>query len=263
MLSVVSPAKSLDFESKPATRKSSQPLFLERSEELVEIMAAKSPADLQRLMDISEDLAQLNVERFADWSTPFDKQNSRAAILAFAGDVYTGMAAPETFGERDYTHAQKTLRILSGLHGVLRPLDLIQPYRLEMGTSVETPAGKGLYRFWREQVTEHLDQAIEESPGAKALVNLASQEYFGVVDTDRLDETVKVVTPSFLDAKGDGEPKVVSFWAKQARGAYAGWMIRERITAISHLTEFDADGYAYDEDRSTRREPVFVRHHDA
>ena len=261
MLSVVSPAKSLDFESKLATRKSSQPLFLDRSEELVEIMATKSPADLQKLMDISEELAQLNADRFADWETPFTKQNSRAAILAFDGDVYTGLAARDTFGERDYTHAQKTLRILSGLHGVLRPLDLIQPYRLEMGTSLETPAGKGLYRFWREQVTDHLAEAIEESPGAKALVNLASQEYFGVVDTDRLEKTVKVITPSFLDAKGDGEPKVVSFWAKQARGAYAGWMIRERVTAIKDLTEFDADGYAYDADRSTRREPVFVRHH--
>ncbi|QWC86657.1 peroxide stress protein YaaA [Nocardioidaceae bacterium] len=262
MLSVISPAKSLDFDSKPATKKSSEPLFLDRSETLVELMREKSPADLQELMDISEDLAQLNHDRFADWTTPFTKQNARAAVLAFAGDTYTGLDAPATFDERDYTHAQKTLRILSGLHGVLRPLDLMQPYRLEMGTALDTPEGKGLHRFWRRQVTAHLAEAIDASPGAKVLVNAASQEYFGVVDADALEEQgITVVTPSFLDAKGSDEPKVVSFWAKQARGAYAGWLVRERITTRKRLTSFDRGGYAYDGDRSTRREPVFVRRH--
>ena len=257
MLTVVSPAKALDFESPLRTRKFSQPGSLERSEELVRIMAAKSPEDLSTMMSISAPLAELNHERFQDWTTPFTTDNARPAVLAFDGDTYTGLDAAGSFGERDFTHAQKVLRILSGLHGVLRPLDLIQPYRLEMGSKLAHPGGDDLYSFWGDTVTDRLNADLADSPGAKALVNLASNEYFGVVHPERLDG--RIISPAFLDAKGDGDYKVVSFFAKQARGSMAGWMVRERITTISALTDFSDRGYAYDESRSTRDEPVFTR----
>jgi len=260
MLIVVSPAKALDFESPLATKKQSQPEMLDRSEELVGIMAGKSPDDLSAMMSISTKLAELNHERFQDWTTPFTPDNARPAVLAFDGDTYTGLDAPASFGERDYTHAQKVLRILSGLHGVLRPLDLIQPYRLEMGSKVEHPDGGDLYSYWGDDVTDRLNEALAASPGAKVLVNLASNEYFSVVQPERFDG--RIISPRFLDAKGDGDFKIVSFFAKQARGAMAGWIVRERITSITALTDFDADGYQYDADRSTPDEPTFTRRHD-
>ena len=264
MLIVVSPAKALDFESSLATTKHTQPEMLDRSERLVEIMAAKSPDDLATMMSISHRLAALNHDRFQDWTTPFTTDNARPALLAFAGDTYVGMDAPDTFDERDYTHAQKVLRILSGLHGVLRPLDLIQPYRLEMGSKVEHDANGGggdLYSFWGDDVTDRLNEALVASPGAKALVDLASDEYFSVVRPERFDG--RIISPQFLDAKGDGDFKIVSFFAKRARGAMAGWIIRERITTMKALTGFDANGYRYDPDRSTPDEPTFVRRNDA
>ncbi|WP_420450609.1 peroxide stress protein YaaA [Ilumatobacter sp.] len=257
MLIVVSPAKALDFESELPTDKRSQPLMLERSAELVEIMARKSPDDLAEMMSISASLAELNHERFQDWTTPFTPDNSRPAVLAFDGDTYTGLDARSAFDERDFTHSQKVLRILSGLHGVLRPLDLIQPYRLEMGSTLRHDGGDDLYSFWGDAVTDRLNDDLAGSPGAKVLVNLASNEYFSVVRTDRFDG--RVIAPRFLDAKGDGEPKVVSFFAKQARGAMAGWMVRERITTISALPTFDGLGYRFDESRSTPDQPVFAR----
>lgn len=260
MLIVVSPAKALDFESPLPTRKHSQPQMLARSEQLVGIMADKSPDDLVDMMSISPELAELNFERFQDWTLPFTIDNARPAVLAFDGDTYTGLDAPASFGERDYTHAQKVLRILSGLHGVLRPLDLIQPYRLEMGSKLHHDDGTDLYSFWGGEVTDRLNEALAESPGANALVNLASQEYFSAVRP--ADISGRVISPRFLDARGDGDHKIVSFFAKQARGAMAGWMIRERITTIKTLPEFDGLGYRYDPDRSTRDQPTFTRRHD-
>lgn len=257
MLIVVSPAKALDFESPLSTKKQSLPQMLERSKDLVEMMAIKSPEDLSEMMSISSSLAELNHERFQDWTTPFVPDNARPAVLAFDGDTYTGLDAPNSFGERDFTHAQKVLRILSGLHGVLRPLDLIQPYRLEMGSKLEHDRGDDLYSFWGNDVTDALNQALADSPGAKTLVNLASNEYFSVVQPERFDG--RVISPRFLDATGDGDFKVVSFFAKQARGAMAGWIVRERITTIKALTDFDANGYRFDPDRSTPDEPVFIR----
>lgn len=257
MLIVVSPAKALDFESALPTKKFSQPVLLERSKELAEIMATKSPDDLSAMMSISPKLAELNHERFQDWSTPFTPDNARPAVLAFDGDTYTGLDAPNSFSERDYTHAQKVLRILSGLYGVLRPLDLIQPYRLEMGSKVAHPDGNDLYSYWGDTVTDQLNAALDDAPGARVLVNLASNEYFSVVQPDRLDG--KIISPKFLDAKGDGEHKIVSFFAKQARGAMAGWIVRERITTLKALPDFDANGYRYDPTRSTPDEPVFTR----
>ncbi len=261
MLIVVSPAKALDFESPLPTSKHSQPVLMERSEELVGLMARKSPDQLSKMMSISTALAELNHERFQDWTAPFTPDNARPAVLAFNGDTYTGLDAASSFSQRDYTHAQKVLRILSGLHGVLRPLDLIQPYRLEMGSKLAHDNGGDLYSYWGDEVTDQLNAALDDSPGARVLVNLASNEYFSVVQPQRFDG--RIVTPRFLDAKGDGDFKIVSFFAKQARGAMAGWIVRERITASKALTEFDANGYRYDAKQSTPDEPVFTRRNDA
>jgi uncharacterized protein len=261
VLIVVSPAKALDFESSLPTRKYSEPEMLDRSQELVGVMAHKTPDELSRMMSISPQLGELNFERFQDWTLPFTPENARPAVLAFNGDTYVGLDVRGSFSERDYSHAQKVLRILSGLHGVLRPLDLIQPYRLEMGSKVDTDRGRTLYDFWGDDVTERLDADLAASPGAKVLVNLASQEYSSVVRPDRLD--ARIVAPRFLDARGDGEHKIVSFFAKRARGAMASWIIRERITSAKRLVEFDTDGYRYDESRSTPDEPTFTRRLDA
>lgn len=261
MLIVVSPAKALDFESPLPTHKFSEPEMLDRSDELVTIMRRKSPDELSSMMSISHQLGELNFERFHDWSPPFTPDNARPAVLAFNGDTYIGLDARASFGERDYTHAQKVLRILSGLHGVLRPLDLIQPYRLEMGSKVEHDRGGDLYSFWGGDVTDRLNADLAASPGAEALVNLASNEYFSVVQPERLDG--RLVTPTFLDAKGDGDHKVVSFFAKRARGAMAGWIIRERVKSVRALAEFDELGYRFDQARSSADQPVFTRRSDA
>ena len=258
MLIVVSPAKSLDYESPLPTGKHSEPRLLDHSRELVGVMAGKSPAEIGKMMGISESLAELNHERFQDWETPFTPDNARPALLAFSGDVYLGMDAG-SFGERDFTEAQKVLRILSGLYGVLRPLDLMQPYRLEMGSVVATARGKDLYGFWGDTITDVLNADIAASPGANALVNLASNEYFGAVDATAID--ARIVSPVFLDSKEGGEPRIVSFFAKRARGAMAGWIIRNRIRSPRALLDFDLDGYRHDRDRSEADRPVFVRHH--
>ena len=257
MLIVVSPAKSLDYESPLPTKKHSEPRMLDQASELVDIMAKKTPAEIAKMMSISEGLAELNFERFQDWEAPFSPDNARPALLAFNGDVYLGMDAANTFSERDYTHAQKVLRILSGLYGVLRPLDLMQPYRLEMGSGLKNPKGKDLYSFWGPDITDRINEDLAESPGAKVLVNLASDEYFGSVQPDRLDG--KLITPNFLDSKNGGPYKVVSFFAKRARGAMAGWIITERIKSAKGLLDFTGMGYRYDAERSTPEAPVFIR----
>ena len=261
MLIVVAPAKALDFESPLPTRKFTEPEMLDRSRELVSVMRGKSPDELSAMMSISPTLGEINFERFQDWSPPFTTKNARPAVLAFNGDTYLGLDARSTFGERDYTHAQKVLRILSGLHGVLRPLDLIQPYRLEMGSRVRTGRGDSLYEFWGGDVTDRLNADLADSPGSSVLVNLASQEYFSVVQPDRIDG--RVVSPRFEDARGDEEHKVVGFFAKRARGAMAGWIIRERIKSARALTHFDGLGYRYIPELSSTDEPVFRRRTDA
>ncbi len=261
MLIVVSPAKSLDYESPLATKKFSEPEMLDQSAELVSVMATKSPDDISSMMHVSGQLGELNYERFQDWERPFTTENARPALLAFNGDVYTGMDAVNSFSERDFTHAQKTLRILSGLYGVLRPLDLMQPYRLEMGTKLVTDKGRNLYDYWGSQIAENLNTAIDKSPGAKVLVNLASNEYFSAVDTATLE--APVVAPVFLDAKGSAEHKIVSFFAKKARGVMSAWIIQNRITTRKALIEFDGMGYRYDADRSAPDKPVFTRRNDS
>jgi len=254
VLTVLSPAKTLDYESPLATRKHSTPRMLDRSAELVRVLAARTPEEIGELMQLSPKLAELNFERFQEWSSEMRPDQARAAILAFKGDVYMGMA-PENFSERDFTHAQKRLRILSGLHGVLRPLDLIHPYRLEMGSRLENPRGMNLYEFWGNQVTDLLNEDLAKLK-PNVLVNLASQEYFGVIQPERLD--ARIVSPVFLDEK-NGKYKVISFFAKRARGAMASWMVTDRVTTAKALTEFTGMGYSYDPERSTADAPTFVR----
>lgn len=257
MITVLSPAKSLDFETPLATDRSSEPRFAERADELAQLLARRSASELARLMSVSPALAELNADRFVNWDAAAEQ--ARPAILAFHGDVYRGMDAPASFDTRDYTQAQKTLRILSGLYGLLQPLDRIRPYRLEMGTGLANGRGDDLYAYWGTELADALRTDIDASPGTGVLVNLASKEYFAAVDTDALER--RVVSPVFLDAGGDAEPRIISFHAKRARGAMAGWMVRERITRVSHLTRFARLGYAHDPDRSDPDHPVFVRRH--
>lgn len=259
MLIVVSPAKSLDEDSELTTRKWSEPRLLDDAEELIDVARAKSPDDLSKLMSISADLAELNFERFQSWSRPFTPDNARPALLTFSGDVYQGIDAANTFSQRDFTHAQKTLRILSGLYGVLRPLDLMQPYRLEMGSKLENPRGKDLYAFWGDKIADQLNADMDESPGPAVLVNLASNEYFNSVDPDRIE--ARIVSPTFLDSKDGKDPKIISFFAKRARGAMAGWLIQNRVKTLKALEQFDGMDYAFDPERSTATNPVYVRYH--
>ena len=256
MLTVLSPAKSLDYESKLPTRKHSEPRLLGQSEGLIEIMRTKSPADISQLMHLSDELAHLNATRYAEWSREHTPKNSRQAILAFNGDVYLGMEA-RTFDARDLTEAQKSIRILSGLYGLLRPLDLIQPYRLEMGTRLKTERGSSLYDWWGTEVTDLVAEDLAASPGADVLVNLASVEYSTVIDEGRLG--ARVVAPRFEDVDAKGVPRVVSFFAKRARGAMAAWLVRNRVRTPGTLADFDGLGYRYDEARSSKDRPVFVR----
>lgn len=257
MLILLSPAKSLDFETKPATRKHSEPRLVAESEKLISHMREKSPADIARLMDISEELATLNAERYSRFDAEHTPKNSKAAVLAFNGDVYQGLAAPSTFDARDFTEAQKTIRILSGLYGLLRPLDLIQPHRLEMGTRLATQRGRNLYEWWGDKVTDQVKRDLDHSPGADVVVNLASNEYFGAVRSERLG--VRVISPRFEDRGPSGTPRVVSFFAKRARGLMASWLVKDRSRTPSRVFEFSGDGYELDDARSTKDQPVFIR----
>lgn len=257
MIHLLSPAKSLDFESPLATRRHSEPRMLPDASELIEVMRARSPEDVASLMSISLDLAALNVQRYQDFTLPFTPRNARPAVLAFTGDTYQGVAAWDRFDARDFTEAQKTMRILSGLYGVLRPLDLMQPYRLEMGTKLATRRGDTLYEFWGRRITDVLNADLAESPGPDAVVNLASNEYFSAVDADSLDG--RLITPTFLDQGKGGDYRVVSFFAKRARGEMAAWLVRNRIRSVRAIREFDAAGYAYDPSRSSPDQPVFIR----
>ena len=257
MLTVVSPAKTLDFESPVRTRKHSQPLFLEDAGRLVEHMRTLEPDALSDLMDISNELAELNWQRYAAWQTPFSLRNARQAIFAFRGDVYLGLRA-EQFGTAELNFAQKHLRILSGLYGVLRPLDLIQPYRLEMGRQVSVDGNGGLYDFWGERLTQSLNTDLAGQPQKrKVLVNLASNEYFQSIRADAL--AADVVTPVFKDQTGRGDYRVLSFMAKRARGEMAAWIVRNRINSAHALKKFSESGYRHSADESTSERVVFLR----
>lgn len=256
MLALLSPAKSLDFESKLPTRKHSEPRLVQQSAHLIEILRTKSPADIASLMGISDDLSALNASRYAEFETEHTRGNSRPAVLAFAGDVYQGLDAA-SLEARDFTEAQKTVRILSGLYGLLRPLDLIQPHRLEMGTRLATPRGSNLYDWWGSKITERIKNDLDASPGANVVVNLASQEYFGSVKPDQLG--VRVISPRFEDRSQQGEPRVVSFYAKRARGLMARWLVVNRVRSAAKIVEFEAEGYTFAPERSSKDQPVFIR----
>ncbi|PHR65759.1 peroxide stress protein YaaA [Pseudidiomarina marina] len=254
MLVVISPAKNLDYDSPLPTEEYTQPRMLERAQELVDRCQALSPQQLSQLMKISDKLAGLNAARFAEWHTPFTKDNARPAIYAFDGDVYSGLAA-EKLSVDAIAYAQEHLRILSGLYGVLRPLDLMQPYRLEMGTKLDTARGHNLYEFWRDEITDMLNEDLE-AIDSELVVNLASQEYFSSVQPKRLN--AQVVTPVFKDEK-NGEFKVISFWAKKARGMMARFIMTEQPKSVTELRQFNAGGYRFNADESNDTELVFYR----
>ena len=257
MLFVISPAKSLDYDSPIPACAATQPQFLDQAENLVGVMRDFSPADLGALMHISDKLAALNVARFAEWRRPFDASNARPCLFAFNGDVYDGLdaASLDTDG---IDYAQQHLRILSGLYGVLRPLDLMQAYRLEMGTRLSTPAGKNLYAFWGDAPTEALNAELA-SDTPPVLVNLASEEYFKVIRTGALK--ARVVTPVFEDWKG-GRYKIISFHAKRARGLMVRYAIDTRARTVEALKDFDRDGYHFDAAASEGDRWVFRRRQD-
>lgn len=254
MLTVISPAKTLDYDSPLPPHTATQPRLLDDSAELIRRARELSADDIGQLMKVSDKIAQLNEQRFADWSTPFTIDNARAAIFAFKGDVYTGMDVSQ-FSADMLGAAQQRLRILSGLYGVLRPLDLMQPYRLEMGIRLVNKRGRNLYEYWGERITEQLHQDMQAAD-TDVLVNLASNEYFKSVQTKLLAGSV--IEPVFQDEK-NGKYKIISFWAKKARGRMAAWMLRENVRRPQDLHEYAEDGYCYAADVSTDRKPVFRR----
>ena len=254
MVITLSPAKTLDFNGECLTNKHSNPEFISDSKALVNGLKKITQKELGELMSISEKLSKLNFDRYRAWSTPFNIENSRQALLAFKGDVYTGFNLND-WKSSDFDFAQKRLRILSGLYGMLRPLDLIQAYRLEMGTNFKNKRGGNLYEFWGSKLTSALSKAIEETK-SKALVNLASNEYANAVDLNKIG--VEVITPTFKDYK-NGKYKFISFYAKKARGMMADFIIRNKINTRSKLLEFETDGYYYCSESSTENEPVFLR----
>lgn len=253
MLMVISPAKTLDYESPLATNAYTQPEFLDDACELVDQLKTLEPHQISNLMSISDKLGQLNADRFRTWHTPFTPENARQAILAFKGDVYTGLAA-ESFSEDDFQFAQEHLRMLSGLYGVLKPLDLMQPYRLEMGTRFENHRGKDLYAFWGSRITEEINRLLTSDDGV--LVNLASNEYFKSIRKKELEG--RLITPQFKDWK-NGQYKMISFYAKKARGLMCRYAIQNRITQADDLKGFDLDGYYFSEDQSKGDDWVFLR----
>lgn len=252
MLVVTSPAKKLDWAERD--QEMTWPALHDNAVELAGVAREQSVADLMKLMHISEDLAKLNYDRFQEFAADPKTEATRPAALAFAGDTYQGLEAASLEPE-EMAWAQEHLRILSGLYGVLRPLDALQPYRLEMGSRLKNPRGKNLYEFWGRKISDALN-AQAEAAGTDILVNCASQEYFGAVDLAALK--LRVVTPVFMEDK-NGTPKVVSFYAKRARGAMARFIIQRRLTDAESLLEFDTGGYAYQPQLSEPDKPVFLR----
>lgn len=254
MLLLLSPAKSLDYDTPAHVKPSGSPPFVAESAQLIALLRQKSPAEIASLMDLSEPLAALNVGRYGVWSPKFTAKNSKPAVLAFDGDVYGGLDA-KTLSAEDLAWADEHLAILSGLYGVLRPLQRMQPYRLEMGTRLANPQGRDLYAFWGDTLAEHLNQRLKGVPHP-VIVNLASQEYFKAVDRKALQ--ARVVECVFEDWKG-GAYKVMSFFAKRARGLMARHVITHRLKTPRGLEGFDAEGYAFDAAASEPDRLVFRR----
>ena len=257
MLILLSPAKTLDFDP-PQLRDHTEPELLDQTERLVSRVRELSLSELQKLMKLSDNLAELNFTRFQDFAPDhLLDQGSKQALLAFKGDVYRDWPLAE-YSAEDFQFAQDHLRILSGLYGVLRPLDLMQPYRLEMGTRLKTDRGKNLYSFWGDRITAALNQALSDQ-GDDLVINLASNEYFKAVKPDQIEG--RVISPEFRDYK-KGEYKIIAFYAKKARGLMAHYLISRRVADLDGLKQFDLGGYAYDPESSTDDTPVFLRRQD-
>ena len=250
---VISPAKSLDFESSIPHSRFSQPIFQEESERLNKVLKKKKPRALSKLMDISPALGELNWERNQNFELPFTPENARPSVYAFNGDVYQGLDA-YTIEEKQLDRLQDSLRILSGLYGMLRPLDLIQPYRLEMGTALRSGRRKNLYEFWRDKITKELNSELEDD---ELFINLASDEYFKAIDPKKLK--VPVITPIFKDWKND-KLKVIGFFAKKARGSMVRYILDTGAKTLDDIKGFDRDDYLFSQEHTLRPDqPVFVR----
>ena len=253
MLTVISPAKKLDFTSAVSSAAHTQPALLKHSQELLEGLKKLSPQDVCRLMGLSDKLGALNYERFQEWSAPFNEDNARQAVLAFKGDVYQGLGA-DSMSEAELQWAQDHLRILSGLYGILRPLDLMQAYRLEMGTKFATQRGSDLYSFWDGIITAELNDLLKGSDAV--LLNLASNEYFKAIKQKNIH--ARIVTPIFMDYKTD-KYKIISFFAKKARGLMSAFIINNKITCVDDIKAFNSSGYAFNEAMSEGDKWVFTR----
>ena len=254
MLTVISPAKTLDYDTPPVTERFTLPRHLDHSQELIQILRELAPAQISELMHLSDKLAGLNAARFGSWNPAFTPDNAKQALLAFKGDVYTGLDA-QTLTEDDLSYAQDHLRMLSGLYGLLRPLDLMQPYRLEMGTKLANARGKDLYAFWGTRISEWLNEALAEQ-GDDVLLNLASNEYFSAVKRSALK--ARVINVDFKDLK-NGQHKIISFYAKKARGMMSRFVIEERISDPTQLKQFEVQGYYYSAEQSKAEHLVFLR----
>lgn len=252
MITLLSPAKSLNYDKVDAPR--TQPRFKDDTMELVSIMKKKKAGDLRKLMSISEKLADLNVQRFQDFEKSHNVKNSKQAMFAFTGDVYQGLEA-DTFSEEEIQFAQDHVRMLSGLYGLLRPLDVMQPYRLEMGTKLKTQKGKNLYEFWGSSIASMITKDLKKVK-SKVIINLASQEYFKAVDTDALDADIYDI--HFREYRGD-ELKFISFNAKKARGFMTQYIVKKRVSQPEDLKAFDLEGYTFAPDLSTEKSLFFIR----
>ena len=254
MLAILSPAKTLDYKAKPQTNQFSQPVFLNDSKTLIAELQKLSPAGIESLMRVNKDIASLNFERFASWSMPFNLKNSKQALLTFKGQVYVGLEA-KSLTEDDLFFAQNHLRILSGLYGILKPLDLMQAYRLEMGTNLSNPKGKNLYEFWGNKITEAINNELAAHK-QKVLINLASNEYSKVIKPKLIKGDI--ITPVFKEIKGNSF-KVITVYAKTARGLMSRFIIKNRIENPEDIKAFDTDGYLFNQQLSTNKEWVFTR----
>lgn len=254
MLIVISPAKKLDYSSPVTAKNHSQPALLDHSAELLQGLKKLSPQDVCALMGLSDNLGALNYERFQAWDRPFTEDNAKPAVLAFKGDVYKGLD-PDSMTEKQLEWAQGHLRILSGLYGLLRPMDLMQPYRLEMGTKFANQRGKDLYQFWGNIITDEINSLLSNAK-SPVLLNLASNEYFKSVQQKNI--AGRIVTPVFMDKKGD-KYKIISFYAKKARGLMSAFIIKNKITAVDGIKKFNVDGYSFNSAMTDGDSWVFTR----
>jgi len=254
MLIVISPAKTLDYETPAKTKVFTTPEYLQHSQQLIDELRTLSALDIAELMKVSINIAELNFGRYESWKLPFSEKNAKQAVLAFKGDVYTGLEA-DTFNSKDFKFAQAHLRTLSGLYGLLRPLDLMQPYRLEMGTRLENSRGKNLYEFWGEEITQGLNQQLKKIK-SKYLINLASNEYFKAVKVKQLD--AEVITPAFKEYK-NGDYKMIGVYAKKARGMMSKYIIKHQLTDPEAIKSFAEEGYRYNKKLSIGNNWVFSR----